>query len=365
VSATYREFLGNQELRDQRNVSGHADMRLDILPSQPWGAALFGNYDRTIQPTSFSDPNLSFNRDDLGLGGELIAQPSGGTLDWRVGYQIHAALFESTSGAPFDNLTHELSTRGRWKFRPRTALLYDATARFLGYSQANRSSTLLHDSTPVRARIGLNGLITPRFAALGMVGWGSSFYRPGSDPTVRQYDSVIGQAELKFFPGSNPDAGDLQNASLMLSSIAVGYVRDFQNSYLGDFYGSDRGYAKVAYFFAGRALVSMEGSVGAVEYPTIFYNAPGGGGGPTTCTSTTAANCAHDPFTDLRADAILFAEYRFVDSLGVNATFNYTQNFSSQQLPVGAVAGAPGGAAQVYDMSWKRLQAFLGVRWVM
>jgi len=206
----------------------------------------------------------------------------------------------------------------------------------------------------VRARIGMTGLITSRLSALALVGWGSSFFRPGSDPTVQQYDSVIGQAELKFFPNATPEAGDTHDASLTLSSISVGYVRDYQNSYLGDFYGSDRGYAKVAYFFAGRALISLEGGVGAIEYPKIFYNPSPAGTPP-----------AHDAFTDTRADGTLFAEYRFLDSLGVNTTFNYTQNFSSTQLPVGAVGGAPGTAGQVYDMNWKRFQVFLGVRWFM
>jgi hypothetical protein len=356
VSATYREFFSSS-LSNQRNVSGHGDMRLDILPQHPWGAAVFGTYDRAINPTVFGDPDLSFNRDDVSVGGELIAQPAAGTLDWRVGYQLHAALFESSNGAPFDNITHEASTRGRWKFRPRTAFIYDATARFLGYSQANRATVSLHDSTPVRTRIGITGLITPRFAALGMVGWGSSFHHPGTDPTVQQYDSVIGQAELKFFPGGNPEGGDVSSdTSLTLSSIAVGYVRDFSNSYLGDFYGSDRGYAKIAYFVAGRALVSLEGGVGAIEYPKIFYNP---GAGPPVQ--------AHDAFTDVRADATLFAEYRFIDTLGLNATVNYTQNISNTQLPLGAVPGAPGAAAPgaLYDMSWQRFQAFLGVRWFM
>ncbi len=350
VSATYREFLGKQELRDQRNVSGHADMRLEILPQRPWGAAVYALYDRTIQATVLGNPDLSFNRDDLGLGGEIVAQPNSGTLEWRLGGQVHGALFESTNGAPFNNVTYEVNTRGRWKFRPRTALIYDGTARFLGYTNANRATTSLHDSTPVRARFGITGLVTPRLSVLAMAGYAASFYRPGSDPTVQQYDSVIGQAEIKFFPTANAQGGELVDASLTLSSIALGYVRDYQNSYLGDFYGSDRGYAKVAYFFAGRALASLEGGVGAVEYPTIYFNPAAGLG--------TAP--VHAPFTDIRLDTTLFGEYRFTDSFAVNTTLNYAQNFSDTQLPVPTTPGAPAG--QVFDLSWKRFQAFLGVR---
>src|SRR5581483_984118 len=131
---------------------------------------------------------------------------------------------------------------GRWRFRPRTALLYDATFRFINYT--NSAAALqdgLVNSTPVRARLGINGLITDRFALLGMVGWGASFYDK-TLPSQPQYDSVIGQAELKWFLSASPGLQQSSDVGLALSSIAVGYTRDFQNSYLGGYYGSDRGY---------------------------------------------------------------------------------------------------------------------------
>jgi hypothetical protein len=352
IAATYREFIGPQEVRDQRNLSGNANVRLDILPNRPWGFAIYGTYDRTIQPnTALNTPDLSFNRDTVQGGAEIIAIPGGGTLDWRVGYALQAVLFEDTNGKAFDNLTHDVYTKGRWKFRPRTALLYDGALRYVNYTHGERSTTTtLNDSTPVRTRIGLNGLVTSRLALLGMVGWGSSFYRPGAAPFVKQYDSVIGQAEAKFFLTANPTAPEENAAvSLSISSIALGYTRDFQNSYLGNYYASDRGYAKLSYMFAGRALLSLEGGVGAITYPEVFFNT----GAP-----------AHDGFTDIRADGTFFGEYRFTNTFGVNTTFRYTANFSDTQLPLtpgtaGAIAG------QVYDMNWRRFEAFLGARWFL
>jgi hypothetical protein len=302
-----------------------------------------------IQPNTSGDPDRSFNRDDVGGGAEIITQPGGGTLDWRWGYHIRAALFEQTEGVGFNNITHEAYTKGRWKFRPRTALLYDGSARWRSFTQAERTLNLLHDSTPIRSRLGLNGLVTPRFAFLGMVGWGATFNRPGNNPTVRQYDSVIGQVEFKFFLTANPAAPEDSNVSLSISSLALGYNRDFQAAYLGDYYGSDRGYLKMSYFFAGRALVSLEGGVGAIEYPDIFFQ----NGAP-----------AHSAFTDIRADGTLFGEYRFTNTFGINTTLRYTQNFSNTQLPLAAIV--PGGAAgQVYDMNWRRFEAFLGARWFL
>ena len=94
------------------------------------------------------------------------------------------------TGKPYDNLVQEAYTRGRWKFRPRTAFVYDATFRFITYNNAELAEPVpLDTSTPIRARIGLDGLITDRFALLAMVGWGASFYDT-TLPNQPQFDSV-------------------------------------------------------------------------------------------------------------------------------------------------------------------------------
>jgi hypothetical protein len=364
INATYREFLSaggtdaslpQNDVTKQRNVSVGSDARLDIGPERPFGAGLFANYVRTVQPnTVTADPNSSFVRDDIGVGGELIAQPGGGTLDWHFGYQFHDTIFETSDAAAYDNMTHELFTRGRWRFRPRTSLVYDATFRFISYvNQANALQNGLVNSDPIRARIGLNGLVTDRFAFLGLVGWGASFYDASQIKTQPQYDSVIGQAELKWFLSASPGLQQSSDVGLSLSSIALGYTRDFQNSYLGGYYGTDRGYLKFSYFFAGRALLSLEGGLGAIEYPNMFWG---------------DGTSRHTSFTDLRADATLFGEYRFTDSFGLNVTGRYTANFSNTSVPgypPSQLAGQPVGPANSYDMSWNRIEAFLGVRWFM
>ncbi len=334
-------------------------MRLDILPMRPLGAGLYAMYGRAIQPNvGNADPNQSFNRDDVNAGGEIITQPGSGTLDWRFGYQFHDAIFESNAGQPFDNITNEAYTRGRWLFRPRTALIYDASLGFTSYvnsSQALAAEGLVN-STPVRTRIGLNGLITDRFALLGIVGWGASFYdNPAGFGAQPQYDSVIGQAELKWFLSASPGIANASDVGLALSSIAVGYTRDFQNSYLGNYYGVDRGYLKFSYFFAGRALVTLEGGVGAIEYPNILWQTGIAGVG--------AGTLRHSAFTDTRADATLFSEYRFTDAFGINATLRYTANFSNTALPTLGTPNSPLNTQ--FDMSWSRFEAFIGLRYFL
>jgi hypothetical protein len=372
VNATYREYIGlsndpvvssdpqNNDISKQRSLGGAADARLEILPERPVGAVLFASYARSIQPNVASaDPNLSFIRDDVGAGGEIVAQPGSGTLDWHFGYQLHDAIFESSLGQPYDNFTNEAYTRGRWKFRPRTALIYDATFRFISYGNAGPAAGLgLANSTPVRTRIGINGLVTERFAALALVGWGASFFDTSLLPQLPQYDSVIGQAELKWFLTASPGISAASQLTLALSSISVGYTRDFANSYLGNFYGSDRGYLRFEYFFGGRAVLSLQGGLGAIEYPKMFW----GSGQPRDIRSS-GGTITHDPFTDLRADATLFGEYRLSDSFGINATLRYTANFSDKQIqdsPPGTVV-----PPSFFDLSWTRFEAFLGARWFL
>jgi hypothetical protein len=359
ASLTYEEFLlAPSDLRGERNASINANARLDVLPQHPFGFAVYGDYSRAINPNR-GDPNLSFNSDLVGGGLELIAVPGGGTLDARLGYNIHADIFEDSTAQGFNNFQHNFYTKERWKFRPRTSLLYDASFQIRDYNDAGGAVFALHNSTPFRTRIGLEGLVTPRFSFLGMVGYGGSFVLNGQSPQIKQYDSVIGQAELKFFLTANPSNPEQpSNVSLTLSSIAIGYNRDFQSSFLGDFYGSDRGYAKIQYMFAGRVLASLEGGVGAIEYPDLY--APGAAGATPTVNA----------FTDVRTDATFFGEYRFSNSFGLNTTIRYTANFSNTELPTSLTTGGTGTGgttttATLYDMNWRRFEAYIGARFFL
>ncbi|AKV01735.1 hypothetical protein AKJ09_08398 [Labilithrix luteola] len=358
AAATYREFIGPEDIRKQRNVSVNANARLDVNPGRPLGFGVFANYQRLIQPSVVSDPNLSFNRDDVGAGAEVIAMPGGGTLDLRAGYQFFGSFFEDSNGVPYTNLTHEVSFRDRWKFRPRTALFHDTSLRFITYPNADRSLNYLNDSTPLRTRIGLTGLVTDRFGTLLAVGYGATFFKNPNAVSTPQYDSVNAQAEGTFYlsPGGQGEPGQV---SLLLSTLTFGYVRDFQNSLLGNFYSSNKGYAKLVYNFAGRAVIQLDGYFEALSYPQPYYNVPGGA--PQAVNGLNGQPTGD--FTNWRVGGILFGEYRFSDSFGLNATFDYSQTISDIALASGTTGTV--GAAQFYDMSWRRFQALFGARWFL
>jgi hypothetical protein len=223
--------------------------------------------------------------------------------------------------------------------------MFDASQQFLRYTSKRAGTAYLQNMDPLRARIGMTGLITQYFGFLGMVGWGTTFSHASSGP-AQNYDGLIGQAQLTFYPTPAPGLADQpREASLTLSQIGLGYTRDFTNSYFGSYYTRDRGYLSVSYFFAGRVLTVLEGGVSRVFFPALYF--PNG--------ATRSGS-----FAEMRIDSSLFAEYRITDSLGLNATLTYDMNKSKKVL---TTYGDPTNPRD--DLSWNRFTAFLGFRWFM
>lgn len=347
VIGTYREFVGADEIRRQRNMGGSAALRLDILPGRVVGGAVFAGYQRTIQPNTLGALDQSFNRSDITGGAEVAYSPGAGTLEMRLTYQLFTSLFEETEGVGFSNMQNEFSLRTTWRVRPRTTIFQDTSFRLISYLQPERAFYFLNNSQPLRSRLGVQSLLTPRFQVLGALGYAASFQLAAQSPLVKQYDTITGQAEITFFPLAS---GEPQNTTLSVSSIALGYTRDFQNSFLGNFVGIDRGYARASYFYGNRVVFSFEGGVAALQYPDVVQNTGAG------------VVVARNSFTDIRANGTVFGEYRFTDSLGLNATFDYIQNFSDNRIPQ---ASTPGGQSLFFDLNWRRFQALLGVRYFL
>jgi hypothetical protein len=336
LSATYHEFFpvtgdeaGRNRLRNERNLTGLFDLRLDLLPGRPVSGALYGSLNRDIAPPSnLAQDEESFRRLGALAGGEIIFTPGSGLFDWRFGYEFDGTIFEVEQ--QLTSLQHTLRTRGRWRFLPRTAFLFDGKFGFITYPNNSRPSP-----HPMRALLGVNGLITSWLSLLAMVGWGASFYPEPSNP---DFDSVIGQLEAKFYLTPNP-AANPKGATYTVSSLSVGFLRDFYDSYISTFMERDRGYVKFSYFTAQRFLLTLDGGVGALVYPGTTINGDAG---------------FHPaPWTDVQLDVTAFAEYRFKDWLGLNTTVRYSSNIS--KIP----------ADEDDKLQWRQFEAYLGLRWLM
>jgi hypothetical protein len=330
--ASYFELvpLGSEDsdVRNRRNVTVGADAKLDIAPRGKIGADLGAAYARIIDTEGSSDDlaGEGFNRDTLRGGGGVSWRPGGGLFEWRVGYTATYNFFEDAAFDYLANLHHEIGTRGRWRFLPRSALLFDSTYTFVRYTHSDSPQS---DGDSVRSRIGFHGLVTYHLALLGMLGWGSSFYEAKGGSAPRQFDSPIANAEVRWFIQPRPD---LQEATIAsgISSVALGYARSFSNSYYGSFYQRDRGYLQFSTFLVGAVAGGLEFGVSRVAYPEV---------GP------------EPAFDQLRLDGRVFGEYRFTDTLAVNATVQYDQ------------VNSPTIADD--DLDYTRWQAYLGVRWFM
>ena len=342
LAASYSEFIpvsgsdaGRQQMKSQRNIMGDLGLKLDILPERIWSGRLEAGVTRSVMPTNEGDTSASFNRDIPRFSGELIWAPGGGMLDWRLGYGFEGTFFEAGDFTNLDVLRNTVTSRGRWRFIPRTALMFDMRAGFFVYP----SQDVKINSYPLHARIGLNGLFTPWFGVLALVGYGTSFYQGAILGDTEDFDSVIAQAELKFYFTPVEDA-DPMKAAADLSSLGAGFIRDFDDSYIGSFLEKDRGYLKFSYLFGGEFLAAVEGGVAAVRFPPVRQYGQDSG------------------WTDVSIDASVLAEVRIKDMWGINATFQYNGYLSHTTL---LAAGAAGGD----EMAYQELSVFLGARWFM
>jgi hypothetical protein len=342
----YNQIIAVDSENDEANGARFgigADMKLALFPKRPVGIDLFAAYVRAFEPTNDPDEDRDWTRDTVRAGGDLIWRPGGGLFEWSAGYNVMFNWFEAQPFQLYNNVQNQIRTRGRWRFLPRTALLYEGSYTFLSYT----NPTSQNDGDSINSRIGIRGLVTNRLALLGLVGWAASFYENtdvnGQVFQARQYDSVVGQAEARWFLQSAPSEESL-TAPVGLSSIALGYTRQFSNSYYGSFYQRDRGYGQFGLFLGGAVVGSLEAGVSRIAYPEV-----------------TLSTQQVESFSQLRFDARLFAEYRFIDTVGVNTTLRYDLCDS----PAVPVSSTPGGVQQTDDLSFTRWQAYIGLRWFM
>lgn len=344
---SYSEVFGSKEVSDQRNFDAGVGGAVDIAPQRPVGADVYADFVRNGEPSNLAGTGQTFNRGTVRGGAGLSWRPGGGLFDWRLGYEASYAYFEDRPYTVYNNLTHSINTRGRWRILPRSGFLYDAKYEFLRYSH---SPSPQPDGDTLQARLGFSGLVTNNVAFLAMLGWRSTFYEANGSATpidgqtvpptpARNYDGLVGQAEVKFFLNQGPD---VDSAPTSLSAITVGYLHDVNNSYLGAFYTRDRGYLGLDLFLAGVFVANLQGGYSYLRYPP-----------PDTTNNPTG-------FSQNHIDAQFFAEYRFSDTFGLNTTLLYDQSIGEGPYPQGVLLNPATGA---YDnLEYKRFQAYVGVR---
>jgi len=334
----YSEVFGSEDVRDQRNYDVGVGGHLDIAPQRLFGGDVYADFVRNGEPSNAPGTGQTFNRGTLRGGAGVTWRPGGGLFDWRLGYEAAYGYFEDQPYDAYNNVTHNILTRGRWRILPRSGFLYDAKYTFIRYQDPQ---TPQPSGDQLQARLGFSGLVTSRVAFLIMGGWNSTYYEATTNSAnpieAQNYDGYVGQAELKFFLISGPDDN---SAGTGLSTVTVGFTRDLSNSYLGAFYTRDRGYLSFDLFLGGSFFANLQGGFSRYSYPQI--DALNGG------------------FSQNHIDAQLFGEYRFNDTFGLNATVLYDKAIGEGPNPDGVLVQA---TPPVYDnLEYDRVQAYVGLR---
>jgi len=171
--ASYNEFFGSDEIVEQRHLDAGVGLRVDIAPQRQFGADIYGDFVRQGEPSNLADTNEAFDRGTARGGAGVTWRPGGGLFDWRLGYEGAYNYFEDEIYTDLNNVQHTINTRGRWRFLPRSALLYDAEYAMTRYVDENSPQP---NGDYVQARLGFSGLVTRQLALLGLIGWNSSFY---------------------------------------------------------------------------------------------------------------------------------------------------------------------------------------------
>lgn len=332
ISAAYYEFFAAPE---RRNLDINGTLRLQVLPERPFSFSLWDTFTRGIRPftENFND-SVSQARISNQAGLDLAFQTEGGMVQIRAGYVFGLEFYEDSRFQYGNSFNHQIVLQETFRFLPQTALIHDTTLYIQDYfSPSLTAPTMVNDNVRLRSRLGINGAITESITATALVGYAAGFfpqYVISGAPIDQDYDSIVAQVELGW-------------TIMEGMRLAIGYDRDFFPSVLGNYHSRDRGYINFQMLLGGAFLLALDFDAGYLDFGLIR------GGDPSMPIIDTTAGRRED----VRVGGGLFAEYRFTEWLGVNATFRYTGQFTPYRYSnVGFVDPA----------SFNKFEVFGGVR---
>jgi len=318
---------------DRSNMEVDASLALSILPGRAFSVDLTEEFGRSVRPfTESFDDTLSYARIQNDAGLRVNLATTGQVFRVSAGYNFRLDFFESAALDFGNRFQHVVSLQETFRFLPQTGIFHDTQVSFLDYVNPG-GPVLTNDGVLVRSRVGINGAITSNFSVLAAAGYGAGFYDSTSGTYDQEYESVVAQIQARWQISEE-------------TRLTFGYDRDFQPSFVGNFYRFDRGSAQFQTIISGVFLVGVEASFGYYEFGAIVQP-----DGMTPVGSSLGRG-------DFRLIGSVFGEYRFTDWLGVNATLNYIGNFTDYSYQID-----PGMAPVFLDPAgFNKFQAWLGVR---
>lgn len=348
ASVSYIEFikgpssdgLASDDMSGHRNLGVNGNLRLKIAPGSRWSGDLYGGVARSIQPSNLGDPDATFNRTTPTAGAGITWSPGGGLFSWRMlGYGLQYTYFESDRFQRYNSFLHTFSSEATWRFLPRTSLFASSQ---LGLIRYTASTTEQPNGDTMTTRAGINGLLTDRFGFLASAGWATTVFSSRGGAPAQDFDSLVAQAEVRFYLSAAQTLGDQQ---VYPTVLAFGFVRDWAQSFIGNYYSRDRGYSSLSYFFANRVRSMLQFSVARLGFPASNFD----DGSP-----------RNGSFNTLAINTGAFLEYIPTQHLGIFANVDYTGQITDTKLQIDRVN--PG----VIDaLEYKRFTATLGLRYLL
>lgn len=334
LSGSFYHFFNANE---RTNMEVDASLALTILPGRPFSISIFEDFSRSIRPFTENTAPASFGRIQNNAGLDFNFATTGEVLKITAGYRFGLDFFEADFFQYGNSFRHTITLNETFRFLPQTGIFHD-TALVVGdyYNDRSTAPTLVNDGFLLRTRVGLNGAFTSEFSVLAAVGYAAGFFDSPVPATYdMEFESLVAQLEARW------------QISRQVR-LVFGYDRDFQPSFIGNFYRRDRGYANFQALIDRVFLVGVSAEVGGYEFGRIVQ--PDG-------VSMVGSSLFR---SDIRLIGSLFAEYRFTDWLGVNGTLRYTGNFTDFQYRIDDPMG--GGGSFPDPAGFNKFEAWLGVR---
>jgi hypothetical protein len=264
VSLTYKEYFSSAE--DITRLRAFTPSAMVSVEHNSRGTVAVGasdSYARLQDPPYVRGVGQSLiTRNNNVATAFLRWSPGGGRLQGVLRYTNTLDLFETDYFKPANSMGHEGMLDVSWRWLPKTALYLQLRQGYIGYLNSQSAPGLTADSrksnsAPLRAMVGIRGLITEKTSVSIALGYQNAFYANG-ETTSGFLGSTTAAAELVILP-------------ITYTRISIGGKHDFQNSVIGNFYYSDGAYASLSQQAGGRVVGQLWASY---EYRR-YYGLPG------------------------------------------------------------------------------------------
>jgi len=256
ASLMYREYLSSNS--DVTRLRAFTPTAAVVLEHNSTGALVLGFSDTfsRLQDAPYAPTGPLSDiiiRDNNLAAAQVRWSPGGGRLQGLLRLTNMIDVFETEALKPANSMSNEAMLDLSWRWLPKTALYLQVRQGYVFYLNDRDAGGLIDESTtgarkksasyPLRAVVGVRGLITEKTSVSLAFGYQNAFYATGKN--------------TGGFLGSTTAAGELVILPLFSTKITFGAHHDFQNSVIGNFFYDDGVYASLAHQAVSRFIAQL------------------------------------------------------------------------------------------------------------